>query len=521
MFPPTNAPADDPRRLAKEPALVSIIDLQRLLGAEEQRAKQAPAPLATFALVEGCNFVSFSSDGLRLLTSNRKGESTSIWDLKHVAHGSTKPGSGDEAEAELVPHVKLIHRIARSSPSVIVDSVWSRDGDWVALLTAHGTVHLHEAPLTASRKRKRRATVSAPVPDKAEPSVSVTHSVSPPSNGFFGSVRSWGANLGSQVEGVKKAYASPTTFAGLRETAALARTAGQRAVSKGLASGYTAAKSGASDMWHAEDNKIRLKTLPEGGARPGVMHWVQRQSTAVMAVVHGGTVWLHPVERVTRRKGEVMVSGLKRDKHHRAYALPRIGTGKEGGAKAVERGADGFWNLDAASTASDKVARAPSAVAATAVTGANEVETNPPYCPFHVDRRVNIFAFEDSGYASEVNLQEDALLAFKSRGLGYEEEDQEPWLFGGPLPASTKLNERSQDDEVPRPRARGVRNGIREVESEDEMAAMVESRLSIHPASEGDGEEIRVRSSRRVRHGRQRDEGGFDDVDDDDGDSLI
>ncbi|KAI7636137.1 hypothetical protein KC322_g21765, partial [Hortaea werneckii] len=85
LFPPTNAPADDPKRLAKEPALVSIIDLQRLLAAESQQGSKQPSPiLSTFALVEGCNYLSFSPDGLKLLASSRKGEITSIWDLAHV-----------------------------------------------------------------------------------------------------------------------------------------------------------------------------------------------------------------------------------------------------------------------------------------------------------------------------------------------------------------------------------------------------------------------------------------------------
>jgi len=345
MFPPTNAPADDPRRLAKEPALVSIIDLQRLLSAEEQRLKQAPAPLATFALVEGCNFVSFLSDGLRLLTSNRKGEVSHVWDLAHVAHGSTKLSGGEEAEAERVPHVKLLHRIPRNSPSVTVDSVSSRDGDWVALLTTHGTVHLHEVPLTASKKLKRRATVSTPVPTKVEPTVGLTHSVSPPSNGFLGGLRSWSHSLSTQVSTAKTQYAIPTTFAGFRETATAARTASQRAVAKGISQGYTAAKSGASDMWHAEDNKIRLKTLPDGGARPGCMHWVQRQSSSILALANGGHVYLHPVERVMRRQGEVMVSGLKKDKYNKNWPLPRISTNRDG-AKAsscAKQGPHGFW----------------------------------------------------------------------------------------------------------------------------------------------------------------------------------
>ncbi|KAK0271819.1 hypothetical protein LTR35_013295 [Friedmanniomyces endolithicus] len=534
MFPPTNAPAEDPRRLAKEPALISVIDLQWLLSAEEQRLKQAPAPLATFALVEGCNYLAFSSDGLRLLTSNRKGEISSIWDLAHVAHGSMKPSSGDGAEAERVPHVKLVHRIVRSSPSVIVDSVWSRDGDWVALLTTHGTVHLHEAPFTPPRKRKRRSTFTTLTPDKAEPSLSLSHGVSPPSNGLFGSIRSWSQSVSTHVSTVKAQYALPTTFAGFRSTAAAARTAGSRAVAKGLSQGFTAAKSGASDMWHAEDNKVRLKTLPEGSvAKPGCMRWVQRPSGSGLALVYGGTVVLHPVQRVVRQKGEAMVSGLKRDRYAKTFPLPRISTSREGSSgsgkvsSCVREGPHGFWSLRTVPVEGfGKMSgrrTSGGAGAAAVTTNANEVETNPPYCPFHVDPRVSIYAFEESGYASQINVfghhhpssDENAVTAFKTRGHG-QQDVQSAWLFGQLLPPSIKLNERSpHQEDRKRDRRLGDPDADAEgVESEDEMAGMIESRLTIHPtsmaaAADGEGqqqrEEIRVQSRRKGRReGRRR-----------------
>ena len=146
QFPPTNAPPEDPRRITKEPAVVSIIDLETLLDAEEQKPKYPPAPIATFALDEGCNFLSFSSNGLRLLTVSQKGEVSTIWDLSQVNHGTAAYGSNKEDEITHGPCVKQIHRITRSSQSVVVEAAWSRDDDCLALLTTHGTVHLHEVP---------------------------------------------------------------------------------------------------------------------------------------------------------------------------------------------------------------------------------------------------------------------------------------------------------------------------------------------------------------------------------------
>lgn len=501
---------------------MSIIDLQKLLLAEEQRMKQAPPPLATFALVEGCNHLSFSPDGLRLLTSNRGGEVTTIWDLSHIAHGSTKLSADHEAELERGPHIRQVHRIARSSPSVIVDSVWSRDGDWLAVLTTHGTVHLHEIPLTASRKRKRRGTIHAPAPEKAEPTVSVSQGMSPPStNGFLGGWRSWGQSVSTQVSAVKSQYAIPTTFAGFRETAAAARTAGQRAVAKGLSQGYSAARSGASDMWHAEDNKIRLKTLQES-ASIGSLRWVQRQSASVMAVVCGGTVYLHPVQRVMRQKGEAMVSGLKKDKHHKNFPLPRISTSRDGSSAAknntcTSEGPHGFWMLRR--TSMDGPLKPEKRRGSLASILANEVETNPPYCPFHADPRVGFHAFDDSGYSSQTNLQahqsEADMYRFKTQGHGYA-ENEEPWVFGGPLPPSSKMNEHTQA---------GVGAHVDDDDDDDDtddMAGQVQSRLTLHSTGEGEGQEIRV-NSRRSRFAARPSigaEGGFDVLAEDD-DSMM
>ncbi len=55
---------------------MSIIDLEALTTVEAMKSKTTPAPLATFALQEGCNYVSFASSGLRLLTVSRSGKST-------------------------------------------------------------------------------------------------------------------------------------------------------------------------------------------------------------------------------------------------------------------------------------------------------------------------------------------------------------------------------------------------------------------------------------------------------------
>ena len=525
-FPPTKALPEDPGRTAKEPALVSIVDLQTLLEIEESKPKYTPPPLSTFALVEGCNFVSFSPTGLRMLTVSRSGMIATIWDLSRACHGSTKYDVAREGEAARGPCVKLVHQIPRSSQSVVVDCTWSKDDEYVALLTTHGTVHLHEVPTRAlSRKRKRRGTIIAPTAEKAEPTVSVSQGLSPPSsNGFLGSIKSGWQQVSTQVNTMRSqnpvsSLGIPTTFAGFKEATANASHAGGRVLAKGLSQGYSAAKGGASDYWHAEDNKIRHKAL-QGQVHSGSLRWVKKQSDQTfLAIVCGGTVHLHPVQRIERRKGDVLVSGLKQDKHgQKHFALPPIRTSNDvNGATGQTKRADdcaaegphGFWSLRISST--NGARRISGQVQPTTSSQVNEVETNPPYCPFHIDSRVDIFAFEDTTMTgSDMNLLNEPVSDAWFHMQGHGQEDEESWVFGEQLPPSTKMN--THDD----PDVHNFRHGDEEYDTEfDEMAEQVESRLTVHTTGEDGVEEIRILTRRT--HGRGgREEAEVDMFGDDD-----
>jgi hypothetical protein len=507
-FPPTKAPPDDPRRLSREPAIVSVVDLEALLDAE-LKPKYPPLPLATFALEDGCNFLSFSSSGLRLLTVSRKGEISTIWDLTQSSHGIVKHEAPREGDNERGPCIKQIHRIPRSSQSVVVDCVWTRDDDGLAILTTHGTVHLHEIPARPARKRKRRSTIIAPpLSDKAEPNVSISPGMSPPSsNGFLGSLKSGWQQMSTQVNTVRSqnpvaSFGIPTSFAGLKETAANASNAGRRALAKGLSQGYIAAKSGATEYWHSEDNKIRHKALAEN-ARPGSLRWIKRQSGTLLAVACGGTVHLHPVQRIERRSGDAMVSGLKHDKYGKKhFDLPPIRTSAEANGSRTKKdegcaseGPHGFWSLKPSPGLAERQARTKAPPSQ-----AYEVETNPPYCPLHIDARVNICAFDDGMASSQINLlDEQSMPVFHMQGHGLPSE--EPWLFGEPLPPSTKMNthDRIEVDEY--------RQGITDSDME-EAAAQVESRLTVMSVHDSAGEQITI----NTRPVQGRDEGEDGDV---------
>jgi hypothetical protein len=526
LFPPTNAPGDDMRRATKEPAVVVIMDLERLLDAEENHAKHLPPPLASFALDDGCNYLSLSADGLRLLTTSRKGEVSYIWDLRYAAHGSHQKRDVGNGDAVMGPHVTRVQRIVRNSHAVVLDTAWARDGNFVALLTAHGTVHLHEISPCAqeSQRRRRKSTVAATPVDKADATVSLSTGLSPPSsNGFLGGIRSGWQTMSTQVNAMRTpnlaaesraTFGIPTTFAGFREATNAGAAASGRAIARGLSQGYSAARIGAADVWHADDNKIKHKDVPNNIAARTV-RWIRTRSGISIAVTCGGKVYLYPIQRVTRQRGETTFSGLKAEsKGRRDFGLPPIATisavaqSSRNNNSCAQQGPHGFWGLRAPAfsqhnVSSEKLQDSESEKA--------HYETNPPFCPLYIDRRVSMLGFNSpSSNRYDSGAHDLAVSEFQIKGHGLN--DEQPWLFGEPLPSSVKLNDRSaaseasisdeDDNEDARsyhPQATfeaGLDAGAAENEMEDSHAqggGNVQSRILINPANN----EIRINSSRR------------------------
>ena len=501
-FPPTKAPADG-LRSAQEPALVCVIDLDNLLTWELQKPKYLPSPMATFALLDGCNFVSMSSGGTKLLTSSRKGETSMVWDLTQVARGVPKRSDIIDLEVSTCPSVKQLLRITRNSPSTVLDCAWSKDDDSLALLTAHGTIHLHEVPARPqSRKRKRPATSNEGAAEKSNATVSLSTGLSPPSSGFLGSIKSWSQSVSTQVNSIRttnpaSALGLPTTFAGFREATAAASNAGSRAVARGLSQGLTAAKGASSDYWHADDNKIRHTKALQEPRSASSLRWMRRNNTTSVIVACGGTVHVHPVQRVTRRKGHEIVSGLKHERYaHKAFPLPPIAirtdaTGLKSTDSCSGQGPHGFWSLR---NSQPQVAYARRSSSATVTAGPilnNDVETNPPFCPFHVGEQVGIYALDELG--STQYKGSTSLVDFQNRGHGAEEQTA-AWVFGEPLPKSSKINEHVADSF--RESAYLDEEGDN---GDDDVASIMESKLTIQPARSGkkQDEQIRVNTRRR------------------------
>ncbi|KAI7277561.1 hypothetical protein KC352_g7715 [Hortaea werneckii] len=220
-------------------------------------------------------------------------------------------------------------------------------------------------------------------------------------------------------------------------------------------------------------------------------------------------------------KGDTLVSGLKKDKYFKTFPLLRIATAKGGVGKEDRcraEGPHGFWSLRYAGdpTVGPRMGRRGSTSAVV-----NEVETNPPYCPFHIDSRVGIYAFDGAGNGRQSVLRDPAndpvLLDFKTKGHG--SEDEEPWLFGEPLPFSAKVNEQTDVEYDGAAEGYGGVDDDADDDDDEGMAAQVESRMTLEPGERGE-QQIKVntrRSRRSARHRADELDVLDDDVEADDG----
>lgn len=232
---------------------------------------------------------------------------------------------------------------------------------------------------------------------------------------------------------------------------------------------------------------------------------------------------IHPVQRATRRKGDSIVSGLKHERYaQKAFALPPIATRTEAGLTdlCTGQGPHGFWSLRHSSpipAADGKPVWRPS----NPIQGwQSDVETNPPYCPFHVDASINIHVFEEHSNRGSQYAASTALDKFQLKG--HDVEDEIPWTFGESLPASTKVNDAIPDDD-----SFNADDDDDDDEDGEGLASQMESKLTIQPSRKNQGgEQIRINTRRRQGRARTGPGGGaadgdFELMEDDDDDSII
>lgn len=424
-FPPTHA-QDSPKDRAKsQPTLVSIFDLEKLSQSQHSKSSQALQPLATFSLQLGCSVLSFSPSGLNLITASIKGDEQHVWDLMRMVHGEAGR-VGDPLTPPKGPNVRQIARFSRMTEARIIDVVWTEPkGERVAIITERGTVHIYDLPSSAFlwpplRRIRRSVTASNDATKSENPS---NDAVRPQSVGS-----TFGSALGMFSGKTQTALASvrgrsPSTGGGFSSLGSLSMTAGVgakggKAVAAGINRSVSAAAAGTvNTIRHFGENRL---ALPASSApvSPGCALWLGGKDQGRIAVNGGGTVRIYSIRQSSNPKAGQRRPSVIADRpsefslpKEKQYGLNDHARPRHEGTASV----GSFW-LPQPSRPSSRRANVDTHPLSYA-----EIETNAPYQPFHTDRRVNLFIYDDNATASTDP---------------HHLHDSSPWVFGQPIPTT-------------------------------------------------------------------------------------
>ena len=304
QFPPTHA--SDQMRVADQPTVISVIDLEKLSHSQDAKADVALNPMATFPLTGGCSFISFSPNGLSLLTASAKGDVSTVWDLMRLAHGNQSLTRTNIDAPDSGPLVRQLTNFTRVTVARIRDVVWSEPhGEHLAIVTDRGTVHLHDLPAAALQwpppPPPRTKTIS--------PTSQGTDAVGAPTQ-----PRSWSAAFNAVSNNAQPLIAAvrsnPLANLGqinLAQAGAGAAAAGNKLMVSGVTRSVGAAAGTVNTIRHMGENRLHLPEPLRGDLR-GCVRWLRSGRAGgirpgPLAVVSGGVLRIHAVKAGAELKG--------------------------------------------------------------------------------------------------------------------------------------------------------------------------------------------------------------------------
>lgn len=440
LFPPTHG-QDTSGGSSSEPDIVCILDMKRL--EEGQEAKAAfPGLVAAFQPPNGCSFLSFSPNGLMLVSSSKKGDVHHVWDLMHVKHCrlssflSEEPGTSTQTS----PHVRQVARYARLTASSVVDVIWSYPtGERLAIVTRKGTVHVFDVPRSAFQWPPPRRARTHTNPSKGEASHATTPSEESGSRSPFAAAMKF---VGGRTQPIITAVRGRTPSVGSTFPAvsgfglSSAAGAGGKAVAAGLSKSVGAATGTVNTLRHVGENRLHMSGFSRDPS-PSRVTWVAIRGECFLAVMDAGLLKLYKIKRNTdrskARRNQPAIAGKLLE-----LRLPpnlRSPCGPLQIAPATDSAVTTYWALSStvphSSSHAAKLQSQPLSQA--------EIETNAPYQPFHTDRRVTISVYLND----DVRHEEGEVPAASPSS---------PWVFGGPIPTRKlpprSTQEPSDDDET-------------------------------------------------------------------------
>ena len=446
-FPPTHANDETSPRPSNQPALVSILDLEKVSAAQTQKASIALEPAATFSLPYGCSLVSFSPGGLSLLTASAKGDVQHVWDLLRMMHGDNRaylPKAQNLSEKR--PVVREIARFTRMTVAKIVDVVWTEPrGERFAIVTDRGTVHIFDLPNSTfqwppprrtsspANMRENSGAVAIDPEPRASPTVS---------GGAFSAaidlVTGKSQPLLAAVRGRQNLSNPFSAFGGLTFPGG-AGAKGSKAVAAGFTRSVDAAAGTVNTLRHLGENRLALPGSSHG-AVPGCVKWLGGKDQGLIAVTGRGILRIHSIRQSTHQKAAKRRPSVLRNKPVEISILSKSAGSKKGGFNS-HRISTGISDNHSPSGTNYWLPRDSQALSKASRNNVHplscaEIETSAPYQPFHTDRRINFYIYNHE----------------KPPYDPYHLEDLAPWAFGDHIPATRiSANSSSGNDDSGKP----------------------------------------------------------------------
>ncbi|KAL2188849.1 hypothetical protein L209DRAFT_741857 [Thermothelomyces heterothallicus CBS 203.75] len=444
QFPPTHGTVAQP--IAKEPGLVSILDLETLSSSVN------PHPIATFAIPHGCSFLSFSPTGLSLFSASSKGDVQSVWDLMRIQLTKSSPlqAAGSPSGG---PRVRQVAQFSRMTVARIVDVAWTRpNGERLAMVTERGTVHLLDLPSSAFTwppPRRRRGQQAQAAASEGP----TTSAVSIASNALS-SVREVARPLINRQRRSNPTTPA-TTGAGLGEYA----THGGKVIAASISHSLGKTGNAINQLRHTGENRV---SLPSSSSLPGsaCVIWVSGKRAHSLFVLGDGLVRTFPAKsrRALSGTSDKRAPRLSRYADFQVPLLPdHVLSPLVKHILEPDEYLD-VENLDAAdNTLVLNQARLRTRVqdlSAESSIPQAEIESSAPYQPFHTDRRVALYELGPAQQEADLtalmaatSLDETPQESTPRRKKGFRQAQAQdtpaasskpsgPWVFGQPIQAT-------------------------------------------------------------------------------------
>ena len=434
-FPPTHAQDYPANRAKNQPTLVSILDLEKLSRSQPSKAASFLQPLATFSIPTGCSLLSFSPNGLHLLTASAKGDVEHVWDLMRMVHGEPGRAGGPDASPK-GPSVRQIAKITRMTEARIVDVVWTEPkGDRLAIITDRGTIHINDLPSSAflwppsrrilrSRNTASNSNVtSAKKDDDPRP---VSAGAGSTISSAFGMFTGKTQPLLDAVRGRRPSMGSGFSgLGGMALTAGIGAKSG-RAVAAGFNRSVGAAAAGTvNTIRHLGENRLALPGS-QSAVVPGCVRWLGGKGLGRIAITGGGIVRIYSIRQSSNSKPRQRRPSVFGNRPVE-FSLPKepvpiqnvtskqVPNSRSSPESSTPRGS--FWLPQSTlpASTSSKLETHPLSYA--------ELDTSLAYQPFHTDRRVNLYVYNDENTSA---------IPIITRGTS-------TWVFGESIP-TTKIS---------------------------------------------------------------------------------